>query len=290
MFVNKDSGQVLLTVVLVMIVALTVGLSLASRSIVEVRTSSEDADSQRALAAAEAGIEQALNEYVPFSGDFSQIPGLAYDVDITAVGGNELLLNNGNLVEKGDGVDIWFVAHLDPDNDGFFEPDFGTASWDENDTLDIYWGTSGTSCENAALEAIVIVGTLASPSLKRYALDPCDARRSSNNFINPDTGTFSILGETLHHKYRVGTPGWIAPGSTVLYAKVIPIYTNAIMGVDASRALPTQGYSITSTGELTIVESVKRSINVFRQYGQLPIEYVNYGLFSPCADVGNPDC
>ena len=57
---EKQKGQVLLIVVLVMIVALTVGLSLISRSITNLRTSTEEAESQKALAAAEAGIEQAL--------------------------------------------------------------------------------------------------------------------------------------------------------------------------------------------------------------------------------------
>ena len=64
LFINRfsnNSGQAILLVVLVMIVGLTVGLSVVSRSIVSIKTSTEEADSQKALAAAEAGIEKALN-------------------------------------------------------------------------------------------------------------------------------------------------------------------------------------------------------------------------------------
>src|SRR3972149_7458157 len=56
----NEVGQVFLIVLLVMVIALTVGLSVASRNIVSLRTSEEERDSQRALAAAEAGIEQSL--------------------------------------------------------------------------------------------------------------------------------------------------------------------------------------------------------------------------------------
>ena len=284
MLIHKESGQILLTVVLVMIVALTVGLSLASRSIVDIRTSTEEADSQRALVAAESGIEQALDEVGgTFSGEFSEI-GSAYDVQITPVAGEAFLLNNGNLVEKGEGVDIWFVDH---DSDGVAQ--YGAASWSGDNWLEIYWGTSETPCDNAALEVIIIVDIAGTPSLKRYAVDPCESRRTGGNeFDTAVPETYSIGGETLQHKLSIDP---IASSSIVLFIRVVPIYTNAIMGVRASSALPTQGYSINSTGEFQAVDrQVKRSISVFKQYGQLPIEYLNYGLFSPCTDLDNPDC
>src|SRR5690242_8662448 len=55
-----EAGQALLIVVLVMVIALTVGLSLASRSITNLRNSTDEANSQAAFSAAEAGVEQAV--------------------------------------------------------------------------------------------------------------------------------------------------------------------------------------------------------------------------------------
>jgi len=54
-------GQVLLIVVLVMVIALTVGLSVISRSVTTLRTTKESESSQRAFSAAEAGVAKLLN-------------------------------------------------------------------------------------------------------------------------------------------------------------------------------------------------------------------------------------
>ena len=55
-----ERGQALLIVLLVMTVALTVGLSVATRTIVNVRITTQEEQSQRAFSAAEAGIEETL--------------------------------------------------------------------------------------------------------------------------------------------------------------------------------------------------------------------------------------
>jgi len=55
-----QSGQALLIVILVMVIALTVGLSVAVRTTTNIRTASEDENSQRAFSAAEAGVSKRL--------------------------------------------------------------------------------------------------------------------------------------------------------------------------------------------------------------------------------------
>ena len=56
----SHSGQTLLVVVLMMVVALTVSLSVVLRSVSNVRTSTDEENSSRAFSAAEAGLELAL--------------------------------------------------------------------------------------------------------------------------------------------------------------------------------------------------------------------------------------
>ena len=58
---NSQKGQVLLLVVLASVIALTVGLAAISRSITSTRISTEESNSQKALSAAEAGIEEQIN-------------------------------------------------------------------------------------------------------------------------------------------------------------------------------------------------------------------------------------
>lgn len=273
MEVNKENGQALLVVVLVMVVALTVGLSLTSRSIVNIRTSTEEADSQKALAAAEAGIEQALQEYntATIAGPFIENK-TTYSTAITAVGGNSILVNGGNLVAQDDGIDIWLVPH---NADG--KPDYST-SWGNNDKLDIYWGDPALNdhCGNAAIEVAVISGTQAAPVLKRYAYDPCNSRQGANKFSNvPGGGPYSFQGKGFKYNVQIN----IKDG---LIARVVPIYTSTAIAVKGSILLPTQGFKIDSTGTSGAPDrEVKRSLTFFRTYDELPTPYFMYGLFSP---------
>src|SRR4030042_5773261 len=55
------SGQILIFVLLVVVVALAVGLSVASRNITNLRTSTQTGESQRAFSAAEGGVEDMLS-------------------------------------------------------------------------------------------------------------------------------------------------------------------------------------------------------------------------------------
>jgi len=59
---NKKSGQVALTVLLVMVVVLTIGLSLISHSVTDISISKDEEEAMRAFSAAEAGIEEALKQ------------------------------------------------------------------------------------------------------------------------------------------------------------------------------------------------------------------------------------
>lgn len=258
-----EAGQVLLIVILVMVVALTVGLSVITRSITTIRTSKEEASSQKALAAAEAGIEELLkaNTAVPLFTD-SVSPNTTYTASSTNVLGTSLLVSGGNSVPKDDGADIWLVAH-NPDG----TPNL-SSPWSGN--LTIYWGDTPVSCNNAAVE-IVVVYDPPPHKFKHFAFDPCGSRASNNNFSSASGGG-SVSGKTFFHSTSVivVTSGFVA--------RAVPLYKNTPIGVVASIALPSQGIVIDSTGDSG---GTKRKINVFKGYPQLPIQYFSYGLFSP---------
>ena len=63
------SGQILILVLLIVVVALAVGLSVASRNIVNLRTSTQTKESQRAFGAAEGGVEDVLSKLTKISSD-----------------------------------------------------------------------------------------------------------------------------------------------------------------------------------------------------------------------------
>ncbi len=261
MSAKYQNGQVLLIVVLVMVVGLTVALSLASRSIVSLRTSEEEITSQQALSAAEAGIEQvskANKESV--NGNFFN--KTTYNASITQVSGNSFLINGGSVVLKDDSADIWLSQYSTDSAKLYANPWSGT--------LNIYWGKASDGCTQAALEIIVLSGTRASPISKKYALDPCVARSSSNRFSAADGG--GVVGGK---PFPFRTSIEVKDG---LIARVVPLYNETPIGVIANPALPSQGQVITSIGTSG---TISRKVTVFQGYPTLPSEYFPYGLFVP---------
>lgn len=260
-----DSGQALLIVVLVMVIGLTVGLSIASKSITSLRSSTDEANSQKALAAAEAGIEQAIKSNASIA-DGSFTNNTTYDTTVTRVLGTSFLLNAGNPVLADDGISLW-LSDYSADPNLIYQN-----RWSGD--LTIAWGYSADGCSNAALEVAIISGTKASPVLTRYAFDPCQVRSSVNRFTFVTSSSSTISGINFYYQRTIN----ISSSFPGLLAKIIPLYSNASMGVTGSTPLPSQGSTITSTG---VSGGTQRKVNVFQGYPEIPSEYFPYNLFSP---------
>lgn len=266
---NNERGQILLVVVLVMVVAATVGLSLASRSVVNTKTTVDEQDSQKAFSAAEAGVEQALQTQ---SGNTTKQPlgnnAFITNVSIGQLGGtNSFLMNNGQVVHQDDGGDVWLAAYnADPSQ---ITP--------VNMTIQVYWGDSSSysctsSTNKAALEVMVLTepgGAGTTPQIAHYAYDGCSR---SNNFTAPDPTVNNYNFGTVTLKQGVSLA--ISNG---LYARVVPLYSDAIIGVRATGgSFPSQGKIITSTGAAGVTQ---RKVSYFQSYASVPTEFF-YTLFS----------
>ncbi|OGH14054.1 MAG: hypothetical protein A2687_02205 [Candidatus Levybacteria bacterium RIFCSPHIGHO2_01_FULL_38_26] len=277
---DGQKGQVFLIVLMAMVIVFTVGLSIASRSIVTVRTTREERDSQRALSAAETGIERSLrtgtsiSAPVAFSGD----PGTKYTTSVDDVDGTQILINGGNLIPKDEGADIWLVPH-DSNNDPIL-----VSPWNGN--LRIYWGSASDVCDPspavntmAAIEVAIVYDSDPSPvtehTLTRAVYDPCGPpvnRRGNNSFVAAQNGIFTFGGASFSHR----TP--LINISSGFVIRVVPLYSSANMGVTSSNPLPSQGTVVDSTGESY---GTSRKIRVFRGFPSLPSQFFLYGLFSP---------
>lgn len=265
---RSNSGQALLIVVLIMVVALTVTLSLVSRSIVNLKTSVDQTNSQQALAAAEAGIEQSIKNNASVAQQtFSN--NASFSTTYTQVAGNiSFLANGGNLVSKNEGSYVW-LSRYDPTGN------WGNQKWTGD--LTIYWGdTTVNDNFNAALEISVMSGdSPANAVIKRYALDPYGAR--GNNFILASSagGPFTVGSKTFKYRYILNGANAISNGFLV---RIIPIYYSTYIGIAGSTVLPDQGNLITADG---VKADTKRRITVFEGYPQLPAEFFPYSLLSP---------
>ncbi|MDP2638276.1 MAG: hypothetical protein Q8P26_04410 [Candidatus Levybacteria bacterium] len=286
-----QKGQILLIVILVVIVTSTIGLSLASRSITSIRTSTEEADSQRALAAAEAGIERAIQGSTLSTGVAILNGNLSnnadYRVDVEGIQDSSFLINGGNAIPRDEGADLWFADHDEEgniDNSSAMSPKF----------VHLYWSSPseicGTSTAPAALQVVVITrspSSLNNIKSYRYVFDNCLSRRAENYFKEADSGNFTVAGIS-GVTFGVRTPEDgankdLSSVGDIVLMRVIPLYKDAVIGVSACNragnnctSLPSQGYAISSTGESG---AASRKLTVFKGYPQIYLPYLSYGLF-----------
>jgi len=273
-----QKGQILLIVILAIIVASTVGLSLASRSVTSLRTSTEEAQSQKALSAAEAGIELVM-QGTPSTGTINSGDSFSsqssYHVTVAQPTGSSFEIDDGNTISKDEGVDVWFVNH---NSDGSTDQ----SSYQSYSHLNLYWGSvSETHCNTAAIEVILVTkDTLGSIQTRKYAYDSCLSH--NNYFASAGFGTYPLQGTkaTFVNKAYVDLTGI----NNIVLMRVIPIYKDTVMGIDTcdssgnscTLSLPSQGYEITSTGTSG---QAKHMLTVFRGYQQTYLPYISYGLF-----------
>jgi len=254
------SGQALVFILLIVVVAVTIGLAVAARTITDVKLSTQTELSQRAFTAAEAGIEDALRrDLVGYSGcdndgsltPLPDCPGLAtaqFNVNITPTGGGQVFQTE-TPVNKDD------VIELNLDGSGV---SLG---------LLIYWIKSGSTDElenplGIANPASIEISTIyqdASPPgnwfISKTAYNPsgtCATVARSNGFSSaPGCGSFAVGTKT--YTSQSGTLDTCAPGfCSRQRLRIKPLYNQASIAVTKSFAgppdLPPQGYQIESTG------------------------------------------
>jgi hypothetical protein len=267
---DYQRGQILLIVVLVMVTALTIGLSVAARSITNVRSSQDASDSEKAFSAAEAGIEKSLTSNSAVIGSFPN--NSSYKTNIISVGGVEFALNEGSPVLKDEPADLWLSTY----------PGYGNQ---RSGNVSIFWGSSSDSCKNnetqntmAAVEVIVFSGTVNAPVTTHYAVDPCAQRRLVNRFQASGIGNNIISGVTYAYNMSFVV-------NNGLFVRITPLYAPtriAVRGCDAANAncsaFPVQGTLIQAVGT---VDKTQRKIQTYRYYPRLPAEILQYSFFVP---------
>lgn len=267
-----------MVVVLVAVISLTVGLAAVSRSVTNTRVSTEESNSQKALNAAEAGLEEQIkraNDNIDCVGDdciinsdFDNNSGYVATIDTTRK--PFMVFNNYEVaVSKTEGADVWLSDY----------PDFTNSM--PSVSLDIFWknssaGGCGTGPNaNPAIEVVVLRGpNRNAPQLDRYAVDGCPSR--SSGFANPSGGGASVDGHDFDHRFRISniTNGYIV--------RIIPIYNDAFIAArtvgSPAPNLPKQGFTIESEGT---AGEARRKVKVFQSFPTVPIEIFPYNLFNP---------
>lgn len=259
-----QQGQMLLVVVLTMIVALTVGLSVVSRTITNLRISKQSEESQRSFQAAEAGIEKTLESGVESANPQSLGNNAQYKTEINDPSGNAFILNGREVVEQDVGIDLWLSDY----------PNYSNQICPSACTISLHFNITEQSCSSgngnntrAGLEIVVLSGNVSNPTIDKYLFDPCPGRTPG---ADDTVGGTTIDAVTFQHKATISV-------TNGLIARVIPIYNSVKIGVTSSASLPVQGRIVESVGESG--ETI-RKVQYFSSHPQLPLEIFPYSIIT----------
>ncbi len=302
---GKQAGQVLIIFLLILVVGLAIVLSVASRSITDIRLTTTSEESNRAYFAAEAGIEEALKRLQ----DPSQPSTFTADLDFTALNQTRADISTSSLV----GVDAFEFQNKVPKDgvvqvnllEDFF--DLGSVGYSGSE-LRIFWGRDVGDVPAVEVTVLYCNPCGANPTfrLRKFAFDPDSVRAASNGFCNynahPGVGSDTVdtnIGNGRNFEYsfnlriRAGySTGSIcdpgvggigpAPANKAVLARIRLLYNDdkahpVAVGEVSPGVLPAQGSEIESTGSTP--SGVTRKLKVTQQFPALPPIF-DYVLFS----------
>lgn len=277
---KKESGQIILILLLVMTVALGIGLSIIQRSLSDISTSTKVEQSSRAFSAAEAGIEKALQN------DTSGVNFADTGAEASVYPPVELPEANQGLeyppIGKEEIAHFW-LADL---NSVLNPPEaFFTGS-----SLDIYWGSPNLPNDRAAIEINLIVcntcSTTPTYQVIKYYFDPDDLRRLENGFSVPTTPCSDSLpsiptsmGQSRQFYCRTTLSGLPVLPFRLMTLRTRLLYTSvtqpiAVLPIGSS--LPKQAKIYTAVGTSG---TTQRTVQLFKLDKVVPF-YFDYAIFS----------
>ncbi len=261
---EAQQGQILLITVMLLATALTVVLTTAFTGTTDTKITKLEADQQKALAAAEAGVEAALKQGVDQNiaglGLGSGITGLA---KVTSTGADQTFVTPTTIGEiTGESTDeyTYYVADYNSADGSFAN------SW--NHSLKIHYGLGdGIDCNSdVALDITVIYQSGAVKKLVAVDSPPDNydiaAGSSGETFGDPST-TFACKTSNIDLA--------LYPDAKVIIVRVLKQDTK--LGFESTTSgtpLKAQGRLVTS--EAKTQTGASRKVQLFQTYPQIPAE------------------
>lgn len=279
---KPQSGQILLIVVLTMIVALTVGLSIAARIVTELKLSKQNEESQRAFQAAESGIQQTLERQSNVGSLIAPVTldnNSSFSTTFLPDTGTAIVMNNGQDVDQAIGGDVWLSNYSATPSLLFGNPMGGGNPVG----ITIYWGTpTQTNCASTgdgvapAIEVVALVGPVTSPTIAKNIFEAAGCNRIVNAVSGSTSGgPFTLKGVTFRNSANLTFNGNSLTNPLIM--KVIPIFNSSVVGFQSASVFPAQGSVVESTG--TSGDTVRKVV-YYQSFPQLPLEIFPYSLLS----------
>jgi len=312
-YLTSPRGQVLIIFLMILVVAAAIVLSVASRTITDIRTTTTSDESNRAYYAAEAGIEEALQRtgFGDFNLDFTSLNNTEAKVTVSGIGRGYVYVSPSD-VAKDDVIQINMMSDYN---------DLSSDGWQKNKltaTLTFFWGATSDDLSSGTPAIEVSLVHSNANNISKFALDPNTTRAVGNNFCTQGGGVVKTdppseliddtFGESIPTKFyfhttinfRAAVPDLPIPDCSPImqggvdwkpnrnfnFLRIRTLYSQTPIGVVVGLSpdddlgqdpLFPQGTVIESVGQTA--SGVTRKLQVFRPYPALPAIF-DYVLFN----------
>jgi type II secretory pathway pseudopilin PulG len=247
---NMKKGQVLLIVVMLLATALTVALTATYQSVTETQLTKLEEENQKALAAAEAGIEKALQ---------SKQEGSFTSLGLSNLSGIDTFQSSVKISDQGSTTFITPLLQKDEQYTFYLAnyPNF-TSYW--GGQINIYFKTE-SACPSLELTQIKNDN-----SLVRNIVDPCNQITNNNLRLGTTSGNYSFGGVNFNYK--------LSSDLSIINTKLLIVrvlFAPTRIGFQGSTNFPLQGSTIISTAKTQA--GVEKKVQLFQSYPQIPAEF-----------------
>lgn len=252
---NHKKGQVLIITIMLLATVITVVMTLSFKSTTETQVSKLEEESQRALAAAEAGLEAALIRGNVTIGagqdvDIAGFTGIA-TVDTSDISGNREFTTP---LLRQDEIYAFYMA----------APPALTSGYWTGGGLDIYY--NGSACP----PTIEITTIDKNNVINRKVVDNCPNLSSGGGAVDTATaGSYTFADGTIYTlRYSYGG---VAAGAEKKLIVVRILSGSTRVGFKGTSNLKAQGKIVTSEAQST--SGVTKKIRLFQSYPQFPADF-----------------
>lgn len=250
-------------------VSLTIVFSTSFTTSVDIQTSKLEEESQKALAAAEAGIEAAAK-----SGSISDLSSLS-SLTGSGITGNAQVSTTATStsfaspVIKKDEQYTYYLANYDQTTNVFTSPYTGN--------LTFYYGSQSTACSDVTIELSFIYVSSFSYRVKRFIADSGQSLVSGVDEISNNVGFEGKTVDGVFFRCRTSPISITTTSYPNIKVLLVRSFSNGTkVGIEGSQILRPQGKIITS--EAQTASGVKKKIELFQSYPQLPAEFYVAGV------------
>ena len=257
---TKNSGQALLITIMLIAVALTVVLAMSYTSKTDVQLSKLEEGNQKALAAAEAGIDALVSSTIASGKSLADYP-----LDSESFKNFTISATKSAVLKK-----EFASPLLQPKTQySLYLSSYPTFTSPFNGNIEFYYSTKASCTDSSAdaIEITVVSGNSYPYTITRYLAD------GGNRIVSGITeylrqGEYTIDGTKFTCKTK---PISISLATNPKMVFVRSIFNPTRIGFEGSANLPIQGTVISS--EAKTPSGVSKKVQLFQSYPQIPADF-----------------